>query len=758
MIPFFLKSDTTHLRTRSAILPAAILAIITLLTFEQSLHCDFVNFDDDVNVYENPYITSFSRENLRWMLTEVHAGHYHPLTWLSLALDYQLWDGLKPMGFHLTNLLLHGVMVLGFYAVCLTLLRRCAGGGVENGGTNLLPAPVGGQAVRDAPFLDNDAGDMREALMRWSAAWGAALFAVHPMRVESVVWITERRDVLSGAWMVLCVWMYLRAAQTRRGGAYVAWMSGSLAAFILSLLSKAWGITLPVVLLLMDVWPLRRIHWQGWRPRAGSVGVWVEKMLFVVPSLAAAAAALSAQNASGALQPLDSYPISRRLVQTAYGIMFYPVKTLVPVNLIPVYGWPEEVGRLYLPAAMGALSATVISILVWRVRHRWPAAGTIWLTYVILVSPVLGLAQSGPQLVADRYTYIAMLPAAAGAAGVLYALMERYRQHRRRLVHVAIGAGVVVAVLVRLTQSQIPVWRDKYTLWDHQLKVCPDSPIGHVNRAAALFEDGLRFGAANREGDRVQFMEEALRHYRRALELRPRYLIAARGVGRCLSALDRPQEALEMLEFALSIKPQDSETLFEVADAKAVLGRLDEAIELYRRVVANGDRWQADAHYEAGRLLYHSRRLDQAVEELLAYIRLRPDEVNGYIALAEAYIGLDRDTQAAEALEQLLRIDPDHLAGQARLAFVLASTNVATLRDPARAMRLAARAFDAAPRGGMEFHEALAAACAANGQFDRAIGLLDEILARVKPESSPPWAQRLTRQRERYVAGLALEE
>lgn len=733
------------LKARRNILPIALLIVLTGLAFQQVLQCDFVNFDDDFNVYENEHVWSFSADNVRWMFTQVRAGHYHPLTWLSFALDYRVWGGLRPLGFHLTNLILHIATVVGFYAVCLTLLRITSRRGDDD------DALGSGEAA-------NTPG--RELRLRWSAAVGAALFAVHPLRVESVAWVTERRDVLSGAWLMLCVWSWLRATQSQRRRAYAGWIFVSLAAYMLSLLSKAWGITLPAILVLLDIWPLKRIRREA-RPsdeRFAGARIWMEKALFAVPALAAAAAALAAQNASGALQPLDSYPISRRLVQSAYAIMFYPAKTIAPFHLIPVYGWPAEVSELYFPASVGTLAFVAVCVFAWRTRARWPALSVICAAYVILVSPVLGLAQSGPQLVADRYTYIAMLPAAAGAAAAMLSLLDRHRADRRRIVHVALGAAAVVAVLARLTQSQVPVWRDRYSLWEHQLKVCPDSSIGHVNLAAALFVDSLDAGKSGREKERVDLAEESLKHYRRALEVRPQYLIAARGVGRCLVALDRPQEAHDALVRALSIKPDDTETQFDLADAKSTLGRLEEAIDLYRKVASGSSEWEADARFQIGRLLILLGRPQEAIDDLAACTRLEPDNGDGYTALSEAYIKLDRDEEAAAALERLLKIAPGNLAGEARLAFVLASTNVASLRDPARALSLATKAFAAAPPGGIEFHEGLAAACAANGQFDRAISLLDEILKNAKSADPPSWVERLNRQRERYRAGQALEE
>ncbi|MCC7292277.1 MAG: tetratricopeptide repeat protein [Phycisphaerales bacterium] len=703
------------------------------------LHFDFVNYDDDEVVIENTHVHGMSTENLTWMFTGSRAGHYHPLTWLSLALDYQFYGGLRPMGFHLTNLLLHIATAVGVFLVSRELIRRSAAG------SNAQP-----------PAAIAEPSATAEPATTWGALVAALLFAVHPLRVESVAWVTERRDVLSGAFLLLTAYFYISGAERSSKSAYrtrmvVAWMM-----FLFSLLSKAWGITLPAMLLILDVFPLRRI-------RRGPDGrilmdrrVWIEKFVFAVPALAAGVAAILAQRASGALQPLDSYTPWMRFLQAIYALGFYLAKTLWPVDLVPFYGWPEDMTEVYAPTLLCAIALGAAAIVIWRSRRRCPAVALAAAVYVVLVSPVLGIAQSGPQLVADRYTYLCIIPLTILIGGGITRLLTQAR--RRTLGMAACAAALAVtALLVGMTRRQVLIWQDGPTLWAHHVALRPDCPIGHVNYGSALFDEA----AAVEDGNdplRTELLEQAFSHYVRASELRRSYLIAVRGAGRCLMAMRRREEAFAWFQRALELHDDDPVTFIDLADSLAAQGRLDEALTWYRRAADTSGKEAFEARYEAGRRLHEARRCAEAAAEFEQALRIKPSDTTCHQALAESRIALNQDAGALESLEAAHRFDPESVAVRARLAFMLASTDQDALRDPPRALTLAQQAFDQSRAKGVDVYEALAAAHAAVGNVDRAAALLEEILARAPQGASLSWIERLEKQRAQYLKGEPLRE
>ena len=382
------------------------------MVFARSLAFDFiVDYDDTANLHEHESWRGLAADNLAWMATSYWQGHYHPLTWLTWAIDWSLW-GLDPRGYHLQNVLWHVLGTWLCFALVRDLLVRCA------------------SVPRDG-LLTNVA-----------AAAGALFFAVHPLRAESVAWVTERRDVVSGAFLLAAVLAYLRAQDRRRPW----WLLACFALTALSLLAKAWAITLPFVLLTLDVWPLRR--------SLRHPAVWLEKLPLFVLCACFAILALRAQAESKALQGFEHLPWLPRIGTAAYGFAFYPWVTLLPVNLIPMYDMAGDQKVVYTRFAMGGVLTLAGILLGITMRRRAPSVTCALMAYAILVAPVTGLAQSGPQAAADRYSYIPCLPfAALYAYGVL-----RWRALRVLAIpHLA--ALAIVGVM------QVGLWRDAWTLW-----------------------------------------------------------------------------------------------------------------------------------------------------------------------------------------------------------------------------------------------------------------------------------------------------
>jgi len=437
-----------------------LLVLAVLACFLPALGSEFVLWDDDMNFTDNPDYRGLAWTHLRWMFTTVYGGHYQPLSWMTLALDHMLW-GMNPTGYHLTNLVLHGANALLVYTLIAALVPRIG---------------------------------------RGAALIGALFFAIHPLRVESVAWATERRDVLSGFFYLLTLLTYLRLVAARRaGGAWRAWWASSVGCFALSLLAKAWGVTLPLILLVLDVYPLRRL-----RRGSGPGPVLAEKVPYAVLALGGAVLANLASSQVPARRTLAQEGVLARAAQSAYGLVFYLWKTVAPVALSPAYLLEQTVRPTEARYVISVVVVLGFAAALVLLRRRWPWAAAASTCYLLVLVTVLGFVQTGPQIVADRYTYLACVPWAVLAAAGL----DRLARHRAAPA-LAVAA---LAVLGALTFRQTRVWHDSRTLWEHALAVDPDNYIAYQNRGTMRQARGDLVGAF---GD-----------YSAALGLNPSYSLA----------------------------------------------------------------------------------------------------------------------------------------------------------------------------------------------------------------------------------------
>src|SRR3989449_769830 len=353
-----------------------VIALITCAAFLPTLQNQFVAWDDGKNLLNNYHYRGLGWTHLRWMWT-THQGHYIPVTWMTFGLDYLLW-GMNPAGYHLTSLLLHAANAVAFFFVVRRIL------------TLALPSP-----------------SERGHALAVSAGFAALVFAIHPLRVESVAWATERRDVLSGLLYLLTILIYLRTCE--RGARGRGWYWLSVAVFVSALLSKSMVVNLPVVLLILDVYPLRRLGGaSGWWSEPAR-RVYVEKIPFVLLAAAASAIAVIAQLSTRATVPLAHLSVPGRLAVSAYGLSFYLWKMVVPVNLSPLYELPRalSLGATAFLLSYGLVLA--ITAIVLALRRRVPGLPAAWLAYVVILLPVLGIFQSGPHIAAERHTFLGRL-------------------------------------------------------------------------------------------------------------------------------------------------------------------------------------------------------------------------------------------------------------------------------------------------------------------------------------------------------------
>src|SRR5437879_3210461 len=336
-------------------LAPSLVALLTLAAFLPALQNQFVRWDDDENFLDNLQYRGLGWMRLRWMWTTFHMDHCAPLTWMTLGLDHVLW-GMNPLGYHLTSLLLHAANAAVFYVVVLRILTLAV------------------------PRL----ADRGRALAA-SAGFTALVFAIHPQRVESVVWVTERRDVLSGLFYLLTILVYLRACAPEAPGRRSYWLSVAL--FGCALLSKSMAVSLPIVLLILDVYPLRRLGGPlGWWSEPAR-RVYVEKIPFVLLAAAASALAVRAQVLLHSMAPLDQLSVPARLAVSAYGLSFYLWKMLVPSNLSPLYERPLAVDPLAMPFILSYGVVLAITAIALALRRRVPGLSASWSAYVVALLP-----------------------------------------------------------------------------------------------------------------------------------------------------------------------------------------------------------------------------------------------------------------------------------------------------------------------------------------------------------------------------------
>jgi protein O-mannosyl-transferase len=649
-----------------------LVALITVIVFSPAFRNGFVNWDDLETIVENDNFRGFTWSHLRWMFTTFHLGHYQPLSWLTFSLDYLLW-GMNPFGYHLTNILLHAANGALFYFVTLRLL------GIAKPNFNGV-------------------------VLRLAAGFSALFFAIHPLRVESVVWVTERRDVLSGFFLLLTVLSYLKAVgQEINRSSGRRWMIVTVVLYVLSLLAKASGMTLPLVLLVLDVYPLRRLggvdrKWFG----ADARNVWLEKLPFFAAALAAGAIALAAQQKAGALVSAETHDLTGRIMQALYGVSFYMVKTVLPTNLAPLYEIPSELHLFHWRVILAAIVFLLVSLGCFLARHRWPAALTGWIVYLFLLAPVLGVAQAGLQLVADRYSYLSCMVWAILLAAILACLLRPTTVVPRPGIAALLLAIPLFALfaLGSLSWRLSQVWHDSETLWNHALATSPSSmAYFHVGRFAAqrgdLAEAEKRLRRAvqiNPTNDAMQSnlalvlarqgnLPQAIYHFRRALEINPADPATLNNLGIALAQQGNLDEAIQYFERSLKIKPNDVSGHTNLANVMLARGDLDGAIRHLRRAVEMDP---ADAETQNSLAIVLARRgnFAEAIQYLRRVVELKPGDatVTNNLAITLAKEGqLD---EAEQVFQEALRIDPNLAEAHAGLARVLAAQ-----KKPEEAMR-----------------------------------------------------------------------
>jgi len=477
------------------------LIVGTLTVFWQVQHHDFIDLDDHLYVTENNHVQAgLTKKGVIWAFTTFHAANWHPLTWLSHMLDCQLF-GMRPGMHHLTNLLFHILNSL----LLLLVLRKMTGAW-------------------------------------WRSAFVAALFALHPLHVESVAWVAERKDVLSTFFWLLTMWVYAHYAERPTFDRYLL----VLLSFALGLMAKPMLVTLPFVLLLVDYWPLGRLQ-LGQSCNDGNLRikkssafrvVW-EKIPFFVLAAMSGVLTLLAQQKAGALRTLDIIPLKIRTANALVSYISYIGKMIWPHNLAVFYPHPGIVPMWQaVGAGLSLICLCVLSVMFVRAGRRFPHLAVGWLWYLGTLVPVIGLVQVGSQAMADRYTYVPLIGLFIMISWGFYDLVRGWKNRRMVL---AISTGVVLLALMACTWSQVRLWKNSTLLFKHALNVTDNN-----YKARNLL--GI---ASERQGR----LKEALRHYSEALRIKPEYADAHNNQGVALARQGRLKEAISHFSEALRIKP-----------------------------------------------------------------------------------------------------------------------------------------------------------------------------------------------------------
>ncbi|MEP6733376.1 MAG: tetratricopeptide repeat protein [bacterium] len=600
--------STKRNRSSNEWIAPVVVALITLAVFLPALRNGFVAWDDDKNFLNNPHYRGLGPAQLGWMWTTFRLGHYVPLSWMTLGLDYTFWT-MQPIGYHLTNVVLHAANATLVYFLARRLIERG----------------------------DREALDQRLATA--AAVFAALVFSLHPLRVESVAWVTERRDVLSLFFMLTSTLAYMRmtdaAAQRAR------WYVASLALAICALLSKATAMTLPAVLLILDVYPLKRLgHVTGWwTPSAKRV--YAELVPFAVCSVAAIALSIVA------LHPPQQLLLGQKLAISAFGLAFYLWKTMVPLGLAPLYQMPRSLALGSAPFVASYIVVAMLFGAAWRARQRRPAVTAALIAFTVIVLPMLGVVQNGPQIAADRYTYHAA-PALAILAGAAVVQFARWN------ARVVAGACVVMlGAMSALTWRQIAVWHDSATLWSRVLEVDPNSSIAHSSWASLLFAEGR--------------LDEATEHSARAVELDPDDPQARNALGTAFARRGKLDEAVQQFQRAITIAPSSDEVENNWGVVSVQQSDIADAIEHYRRALAiNVD--NADAHVNWGNALVREDKLDEAISHYRDALAIRPDHAEAHQNWGVALARGGHFVEAIEQFRQVLALNPDHAEAKQYLA------------------------------------------------------------------------------------------
>jgi protein O-mannosyl-transferase len=619
---------------KRTLITVLVLVVMTLTAYWKTGANEFINYDDDDYVYGNAHVQSgITLDNVRWAFTSTDAANWHPVTWLSHMADCELY-GLSPRGHHLTSVALHIVNAI----LLLLVLTRMTG-------------------------------------VFWRSAFVAFLFALHPLHVESVAWIAERKDVLSTFFFMLTLFAYL--GYVRHPGLWRYLLALSL--FALGLMSKPMLVSLPFVLLLLDYWPLRR-HLNNpdsaGDPTAASLQpgtvlnrLLMEKAPFLALAIISSIVTFYAQQAGGAVHALKNVALISRIENATLAYAWYLEKALFPSHLTVFY--PFSANMELWKVACSAFLLGGISFAVYSGRKTAPFLMTGWLWFLITLLPVIGLVKVGELAMADRYTYI---PLIGFFLMISWGVPQATRNWSGSRTVLPITGAVILLLLSAATWHQAGYWRNSVALFEHTLRYTADNCVAENNLAGALEKAGR--------------IEEAAMHYRNAVQIKPDQEIFHDNLGLLLVKQGKVNEAVAQFEEALRLKPDSAGDHYNMGVALGDLNRLDEAVSHFKealRIKPDNEMY----HDSLGVVLDKLGRTDEAISHFKEALRLKPDDANVHFNLGVALANQARLDEAASHFRESLRIKPDDAVVRNMLGTVLADQG--KLTESAESFREALR-------------------------------------------------------------------
>ena len=575
---------------------AGFVAVITFAVYLAALQNDFIaEWDDGEYVLNNPYIRSINLAFLRWAFFDFHASNWHPLTWISHAIDYAVW-GANPLGHHLTSVILHAINV---FLVVVLIMR------LQESATGTRPGGQGTSALDEHGMLI-------------TAGVTGLLFGLHPVHVESVAWIAERKDLLCALFFLLSIIGYakyvtaignestdhaVRTCFVKKGYLF------SLGFFILALMSKPMAVSLPAVLLILDWYPFGRL-----RSVKTARTLLVEKLPFITCSLISSVLTILAQRGGGAIVEMQTIPLSSRLLVAAQSLLMYLRKMAVPRDLIPYYPYPKDISLLsvdFLLAFALVIGITVFCIIIAK-RHQLGLAA--WGYYAVTLLPVIGIVQVGHQSMADRYTYLPSLTPFL-MVGSLIALIAQYLRKLKKWALIWKNVCAVVAIfavfaLSYLTYKQIGIWRNSLSLWSYVIeKESAEVPIAYLHRGLAFDKQG-------------QF-ENAIKDYNMAIALNSSYYQAYNNRGVVLEKIGQFENAIKDYNMAIILNPSNYEAYDNLGVLYGNAGLIDKAIENFDKSLAINQNYY-NAYNNRGLLYFSLGRYDRALNDFNKALELEP--------------------------------------------------------------------------------------------------------------------------------------
>jgi tetratricopeptide (TPR) repeat protein len=611
-----------------------VLIVVTLAVYWQVQTHDFLNFDDDLYVAKNSNVNKgITSETIIWAFTTLSTGNWHPLTWLSHMLDIQFF-GMNPRWHHLINLLYHVFNTL----LLFNIFKMMTGDTLRSG------------------FI-------------------AALFALHPMHVESVAWIAERKDVLSTFFWMLTVWSYLRYAQNQNLNRYLL----AVLFFTLGLMAKPMLVTLPFVLLLLDYWPLERLRFirsdqrENTKKASGTIRLLLEKTPFFVVTTLSSIVTFIVQKQGKNVASFEDVPFLTRAANAIVAYVDYIEKMLWPSNMAVLYPYPSSVS-IWKMTVSGTI-LIIISLVVLRFVKQRPYLMIGWLWYLGTLVPVIGLVQVGNQYMADRYSYIPYIGLFIMIAWGVPDLLQRWRQKR---IGIAITTAIIFAILMTVTFLQVRHWKNSITLFEHTLSLTADNFLPHNNLGTALAEQGRIDEAIDHWLEAIRIKsdyetpynnlglayakqgraEEAIRYYFKALRINPDYELAHFNLGNVYLKERRLNEAIHHYKEAIRINPEYVNAYYSLANALFEIGQVDEAInQLLEAVIIKPNFLKA--HNNLGNALRMQGRLDEAIEHYSEAIRINNNYADAHNNLGIALIQKGKIELAIIHFQKALEINPD---------------------------------------------------------------------------------------------------